>query len=177
MPFTFLGAICQRKGINDLLQAINLVKEKLGENIKLWIYGPDFDNNINEKIADLNLGKQVEYKGWLDTAERKKVFSEVSVNILPSYNEGLPMTILETMAYGIPNITTNVAAIPEAVNKDNGILIEPGDIVALAQAILELSSDMEIRKQKSNAAYLTSKSKFCLLEHVAQMERIYEDLI
>lgn len=87
------------------------------------------------------------------------------------------MTILETMAYGIPNITTNVAAIPEAVNKDNGILIEPGDIVALAQAILELSSDMEIRKQKSNAAYLTSKSKFCLLEHVAQMERIYEDLI
>ena len=173
----FLGAICQRKGIYDLLQAINLVKEKLGENVKLWIYGPDFDNNIDEKIADLNLGKHVEYKGWLGNDERKKVFSDVSVNILPSYNEGLPMTILETMAYGIPNITTNVAAIPEAVNNDNGILIEPGDIVTLAKAILELSNDLEIRKQKSNAAYLTSKNKFCLQEHLAQMERIYEELI
>lgn len=173
----FLGAVCQRKGIYDLLQAINIVKEKLAENVKLWIYGPDVNNDIEEKISDFDLGKQVEYKGWLGADERKEVFSEVSVNILPSYNEGLPMTILETMAYGIPNITTNVAAIPEAVNDDNGVLIEPGDIDTLAKAILEFSGDMGIRKQKSNAAYQTAKSKFCLQEHLAQMEKIYEDLI
>ena len=51
------------------------------------------------------------------------------VNILPSYNEGLPMTILETMAYGIPNISTSIASIPEVLhNNDNGFLVKPGDI-------------------------------------------------
>lgn len=172
----FLGAICQRKGIYDLLQAVNLIKENMGENVKLWVYGPDFNNSIQEKIVELDLEKQVEYKGWLGKGERNKVFSDVSVNILPSYNEGLPMTILETMAYGIPNITTNVAAIPEAVNNNNGVLIKPGDVTALAKAILELTNNMTIRKQKSDAAYLVSQNKFCLQQHKTQMEKIYEEL-
>lgn len=77
------------------------------------------------------------YKGWLDKSKQNEVFSNIALNVLPSYNEGLPMSILETMAYGIPNISTRVAAIPEVISDKNGYLIYTGDKKALKEAILE----------------------------------------
>lgn len=59
-----------------------------------------------------------------------------SVLVLPSYNEGLPMAILEGMACGKAIISTTVGAIPEVVKKENGILVQPGDVTALANVTL-----------------------------------------
>ena len=49
------------------------------------------------------------------TQMKNRIYKTIAINVLPSYNEGLPMSILETMAYGIPSITTNIASIPEVV--------------------------------------------------------------
>ena len=57
--------------------------------------------------------------------------------VLPSYHEGLPMAILEGMAAGKAIISTTVGAIPEVVTGENGALVEPGDVIALAQALLQ----------------------------------------
>jgi len=81
------------------------------------------------------------------------------------------------MAYGIPNITTSVAAIPEAVNQENGALLQPGDTQTLAAAILVLLQNPQLRKEKSENAYQTMKGVFSTEQHIGQVLKLYEDMI
>ena len=75
-------------------------------------------------------------------------FRIADVFTLPSYVEGLPIALLEAMALGLPSISTNVYAIPEAVkNLKTGIVIEPDDPKALAEAILKLKDDPGLRSE------------------------------
>lgn len=172
----FLGAAIERKGINDLLKAIEKIDGKMDPEICLWICGPDPHGNIREKICALKLEKRVQYKGYLTEEKKPEVFANTMINVLPSKNEGLPMTILETMAEGIPSITTNIAAIPEAVNSANGDLLTPGDIDELAEAIYKITQDREMRKRKSQMAYKTVKEKFSLQRHFEKILMIYKEL-
>lgn len=172
----FLGAVIKRKGIYDLLEAIKTIDQVLDATVKLWIYGPDVEKNIESIINKMGLEKRVFYKGYMEEAEKKKVFQYIALNILPSWNEGLPMTILETMAEGIPNISTNVAAIPEAVDNENGIIIRPGDIGKLADSILTLIQDDKKREIKSCFAYEKVKEKFSLSCHLSKIIQIYREL-
>ncbi len=172
----FLGAAIERKGINDLLKAIEKIDGKMAPEICLWICGPDPNGDIREKIRTLKLEKRVQYKGYLTDEKKPEVFAKTMVNILPSKNEGLPMTILETMAEGIPSITTNIAAIPEAVSSGSGELLTPGDIDELAAAILKITQDRELRIQKSQMAYKIVKEKFSLQGHFEKILKIYKKL-
>lgn len=172
----FLGAVCQRKGVYDLVQAMKLADEKLDEGVRLWIYGPDVDGKIRDVIKDAGMEHRAEYRGWLGP-EKEGVFAQTAVNVLPSYNEGLPMTILETMAYGIPNISTGVAAIPEAVNDANGALVRPGDPEALARAIVELMDNAQGRKSKSEKAWADARAQFGLEGHMRQILEIYRNIL
>lgn len=171
----FLGVAGQRKGILDLLTALKDADPYLDDKIILWICGPD-KINITDRIRHMGLCHRAVYKGWINTEEKADVFRSASVNILPSYNEGLPMSILETMAYGIPNIATGIAAIPEAVTEENGILIQAGNTKSLRNAILSLSVDREKRIHKSINAYETIKKHFSLDKHFAQILQIYSEL-
>jgi glycosyltransferase involved in cell wall biosynthesis len=173
----FLGVVGQRKGVYDLLQAVKQIDSKLPADVKLFIYGPDFEKKVEVAIAEQNLSERVKYCGWLAAEEKERVFADTAVNILPSYNEGLPMTILECMAHGIPNISTNVAAIPEAVNSRNGILIRPGDIDHLARAIEMMMSDKEVRCSQSENAYENAKTRFSVETHLHNIIDIYRELV
>lgn len=170
----FLGAIGKRKGIFDLIESMKMVKDN-NIDTKLVLYGPDVTDGIDNIIKDNNLEDYVEYKGWLKGEDKENIFTnDIALNILPSYNEGLPMTILETMSYGIPNITTNVAAIPEVVNKDNGFINEPGDYKAVAQNIIDFINDKKMRERLSNNSYKTIYDNFSLEKHIEKISKIYE---
>lgn len=172
----FLGAVSQRKGIYDLLDSLKSISDEIKEEYEVCIYGPNVIGNVEEEISKRNLNDLVKYCGWLDNNNKNDFLKQTCINILPSYNEGLPMTILETMAHGVPSITTNVAAIPEAVNDDNGVLIAPGDINALSNAIVELCTNDDLRMKKSDSAYNTIKNKFSLSKHLDEINNIYEEL-
>lgn len=172
----FLGAVIQRKGVYDLLDVFAEIDSELDDECKLLIYGPDFDKKIEEEIKSKNLENRVFYKGWLDKSAQQNVFQNILLNVLPSYNEGLPMTILETMAFGIPNITTDVAAIPEAVDDSNGYLIKAGDKSALKAALLSAIENDVLRIAKSKEAYRTAKEKFSIEHHLNELVKIYEEL-
>lgn len=175
---TFLGVLSQRKGIDDLLKAVKKIKDRLPKYIKVKLYGVDIDGRINKKIEELQLNDTVEYCGWVTKDKQEECFSNTLVNILPSYNEGLPMSILETMAYGIPNISTNIAAIPEAIsNGEEGILVEPGDIGAISSGILKMVFDKEIRKKYSENSYDRIKKEFNICKHMESIYKIYLDLM
>lgn len=173
----FLGAVDHRKGIDDLLAAMARIEAQLPPDVRLHIYGPDVRGDIQQRIRNAGLETRVNYCGWLAPEMRETCFQSVMLNLLPSYHEGLPMTILETMAYGIPNISTPVAAIPEVVeNGKNGLLIPPGNPEALGQAILTLTTQDSLRMAMSDAAFEEIRCRFTLEQHKNALFSLYRQL-
>lgn len=143
--FLMLGRLGQRKGVYDLIEAINIVKSSV-PNIKLYLAGDGEIEKVSDIIKNKGLQNNIEVVGWADDDKKIKLLSKVSTVILPSYNEGLPMAVLEGMACGKAIISTTVGAIPEVVHKENGFLVSPGDVDALASAMIICANDAEIVK-------------------------------
>jgi glycosyltransferase involved in cell wall biosynthesis len=136
LTFLFLGLICEEKGIFDLIKVIAKNKERYKTRIKLLIGGNGEVLRLKELISKNNIDDIVEFLGWISGKEKIKVLNECDVYILPSYNEALPISILESMSYGKAIISTNVGGIPEIVGHNrNGLLINPGDLLQMEQAI------------------------------------------
>ncbi|MCI8466462.1 MAG: glycosyltransferase family 4 protein [Lachnospiraceae bacterium] len=172
----FFGWLIERKGIFDFLRAIRELDAVLDENIKFILCG-EGEPSIYDKIKDLGINNRIAHIGWVNREERDKYFKNTFVHVLPSYREGLPMTILESMAYGIPNIATNIATIPEVIQSEkNGILIRAGDIEALKSSIYCLSKDKKLRRKLSENAFKTIASKFSLSEHLDCVRKIYKNI-
>ena len=133
-PHTFvsLGRLGERKGTYDLITAIEQAKIEVPD-IKCYLAGDGEIEKCNDLIKQKRLDNNIIVVGWADFDKKLELLRKSSVLVLPSYNEGLPMAILEGMACGKAIISTRVGAIPEVVKKDNGILIQPGDVNALAR--------------------------------------------
>jgi glycosyltransferase involved in cell wall biosynthesis len=148
MTFLFFGLVCKEKGIFDLVEVIGKNKDKYRNRIKLKIGGNGEIQYLKELINKHQIEDIVEFIGWVVSEEKKKVLNGADVFILPSYNEGVPISILEAMSYGKPIIATNVGGIPEIVimNK-NGLLIDPGKPDQIEKAIDTLLENPELVKE------------------------------
>lgn len=175
----FLGMLIKRKGIFDLVDAFENAESNISSDIRLDLYGSTkTGDEVLKYIKEKHLENRIVYKGWLYKENQPEVFKNTLANILPSYNEGLPMTILETMSYGIPNISTNIAAIPELiVNGDNGFLIEPGDVKSLTLAIIKVCNKAVDLDKISQNAYSTVKRSFSINAHLNKILALYQSLL
>lgn len=136
LTFLFLGLIGNRKGIFDLIKVIAINKHIYADKIKLIIGGNGEVKKLLNLIKELQLEECVEFVGWISKDEKVAWLQNANIYILPSYNEGLPISILEAMSYGQAIISTNVGGISEIVIPEkNGILIEPGNLFEIAAAI------------------------------------------
>ena len=128
-------------------------------------------------INECGLSKIVRFEGWVSGDKKVELLNNTDVFILPSYTEGLPISILEAMSYRLPVISTPVGGIPEVVRDgENGFLIKPGDKDALHNAIVRLANDEELREKMGNISY--SKVQPHLPEIVAkELEDIYKKLV
>ncbi|WP_027087614.1 glycosyltransferase family 4 protein [Cohnella panacarvi] len=144
----FLGEIGKRKGIYDLIQALSRMTDEQKSTIHLDIGGNKELDTLTSMIRQYGLEKTCTVHGWVDGDKKSALLKEAAVYILPSYFEGVPISILEAMSYELPVISTNVAGIPEIVlHRYNGLIIEPGDIEGLKQSILYLAENLEITEQ------------------------------
>lgn len=140
--FLMLGRLGQRKGTYDLIAA---VEQAVRHNPKLIVCmaGDGEVEKVRALVKKKGLEKNILVPGWIDEAEKMHRLREAATVVLPSYHEGLPMAILEGMAAGKAIISTPVGAIQEVIGEENGILVKPGNVVALAKALLWYSSNTE----------------------------------
>ncbi len=132
----FLGVISDMKGIFDLIEVMAENKERWRGRVHLTIGGTGEDERLKERIQVLGIGDIVDFIGWTVGEDKERALANAHVLLLPSYTEGLPMSILEGMIRRKPIISTPVGGIPEVVTPDvNGFLVAPGDKKALATAI------------------------------------------
>lgn len=87
------------------------------------------------------------------------------------------MSILEAMSFGVPTISTRIAAIPEVINSgNNGILIDPGDIGSLTSAIDYLCNFDEARLCMSDRAFSTVSDKYSFDQNISRLKELYRTL-
>ena len=126
--FLFLGEIGHRKGVFDIIRAISNHKEALAGKIELRIGGNKNEELLLSEIREHGLEDIVKFEGWVGGEKKLQLLNWSDIFILPSFNEGLPISILEAMSYGQPIISTAVGGIPEVVeNGINGIIVTPGN--------------------------------------------------
>jgi glycosyltransferase involved in cell wall biosynthesis len=146
-----VGNFVDRKGRWVFLDAARKVVERdAGINFAWLTPVMPSERDVN-KIGDFGLGKSFRLVHSSEVGTERsdilKFFRIADAFTLPSYVEGLPIALLEAMALGLPSISTNVYAIPEAiVDGETGILIEAGDAEALAEAVLKMRTDVPFRE-------------------------------
>ena len=165
----YMGEISKRKGGFDLLQAISDNKEYFKDKLVLRIGGNEVDGDIKTFIKEHGLEAFVSYEGWIAGKKKIDCLNWEDVYILPSYNEGLPIAILEAMAYSHPVISTPVGGIPEVIETGkNGILVQPGDTKAIADAIKYYIENPDAIKRHGDKAYQVVQNFF--------PEKVFDDL-
>ena len=112
----------------------------------------------------------------MGTGEKKiTAISNSNVFILPSYNEGLPISVLEAMSYGMPVISTRVGDIEDAVIEgENGFLINPGDVESLAERIVWMK-DKQRWDRLSNGARSIAETRFDIMRFYERLSEVWKE--
>ncbi len=133
------------KGLDNLLDAAARVV-KGGRDIELRFAGTGSElERLREQSNLLGMQARVQFLGQV--SDMPKFYGGLDVFVLPSLSEGMPLVILEAMAKGVPVLATELAGIPEIIcDGENGVLVKPGDVSSLAEALGQLCGDVEMRR-------------------------------
>ena len=141
----FLGRINVAKGLEDLLQAMPAVLASV-PGCMLVIAGSGEVERFRALAVKLGVGEAVLFPGWVGDDGKAALLASAAVFVLPSHLEAMPMSVLEAMAFGLPVVATRVGGIPQAVRDGaDGILVQPQDTPALANALVRVLSDWDLR--------------------------------
>lgn len=151
----FVGQVGTRKGVFELLQALHDLKRAGKTPLMTIVGGAEFLEEWDKVMAlwkQLGLQDTVRFTGSLSGAVVYEQFKAADYFVLPSYSEGLPISIIEAGMFGLPVVTTPVGAVADLVeNQRNGLLVPPGDVDALREAINRLLDGAELRMSLGQA--------------------------
>lgn len=171
----FLGIVGERKGSYDLLQAFAQAVRR-EPRLHLSIGGNGEIEKAKAFVRELGLGRHVSFLGWVDGNEKQRLMAEADVFVLPSYNEGLPVSVLEAMAWGIPVVTTPVGGIPELITHGvNGFFVPPGDVYALQERLVALAGNASTRVTVGRAAREAILGRFSREAILPVLESLYAE--
>jgi glycosyltransferase involved in cell wall biosynthesis len=159
--FLFVGRLEEQKGLIYLIEAVRRLKSDM-EGFTVQLVGDGSQRSHLEKLADAyGLGSYVKFTGRLDLKRLREVYLDSDIFVLPSVWEGMPLTLLEAWASGLPVIVTSVGNIPEVcVNRENALIIEPGNETDLYNAMLQLSKSEELRNRLGRNGLMTVRKNY-----------------
>ncbi len=134
-----VGGNFARKNIDTILKVVKILKEK-EVPIHFWRVGSPFTEDNQKFIQSQGLENHVSFLGKPDKSTLVQIYNAADILMAPSLYEGFGITILEAMACGTPVITSNVSAMPEVAG-DAGILVDPTDEQAIADAVYHLQNN------------------------------------
>jgi glycosyltransferase involved in cell wall biosynthesis len=147
----FLGAIGPRKGVPELVDALALLPKD--KSWKAIIAGNGELDKTHADVIRLGLKDHVTLPGWVSSKDVQKLLKDADILVLPSYEENLPMSVIEGMAHGLAVITTPVGAVKDIIQTDiTGILVPVGDVTALSHALQRFISNSDLRANMGKAA-------------------------
>lgn len=176
----FLGELGKRKGCYDIPEIYGKVLEGFeplgrGERIPLIMAGDGELSEVKKLFQERGLLKSTSFPGWVRGKEKDGYLKESGIFLFPSYYEGMPMAVLEAMAYGMAIVTTKVGGIPQLIEDGvNGCLCEPGNVREFSQRLLELLEDEEKRNRMGQKAREKAIADYSMESHVKKLMDLYD---
>jgi glycosyltransferase involved in cell wall biosynthesis len=172
----FLGHLSARKGVPDLLRALaSPTLKQLKWRATLAGGGPidEYRSLANE----LGILENLQFPGWVDETAVSKLCATSDVLVLPSYAEGLAMSVLEGLSHGLAVVTTPVGAHLEVIEPEvSGLLVPPGDVAALADALARLIEDESLRSRLEQGARNRFLEAFDIRRYAIRLEKLHAGL-
>ena len=172
----FLGRLDANKSPDVLLRASREVLERFPET--KVVFGGDGEIEKNRRLAEeLGIADRCEFHGWVTGDEREALFERAAVYCLPSKNEGLPMSVLEAMARGIPTVATAVGGVPQVIEDGvNGFLVDVDDAGALSDKLAIVLMEPGLRKKVGAASRDSVARSFGVDKSIKQLLVLYRVL-
>lgn len=142
----YMGWTIRAKGVWDLLDAVPIVRAQLPEVQFVFAgHGADFEA-FQAEVRQRAFGPEVQVLGWVQGEQRQQAYTDADIFCLPSHSEGFPVTVVEAMTAGLPVAASRIAGIPDAVlHEETGLLFEAKDVGGIADALVRLAQDRELR--------------------------------
>ena len=170
----FLGEIGRRKGCYDIPGIYEKLSEKAGR-IPLIMAGDGELAEIKSLFEEKGLLEAISFPGWVRGEEKEKLLRESGIFLFPTYYEGMPMAVLEAMAYGMAIVATKVGGIPQLIKDGlSGYLCEPGNIEEISGRLLELSEDEDKRKRMGSMARQKVIADYSMESHIGKLTHLYD---
>jgi glycosyltransferase involved in cell wall biosynthesis len=167
----YVGAWLDRKGVYYLAEAFEHLARKL-PGIDLTVAGCLCSEEMVRAFLTPAVRDRVRVLPFIERSEMPALYAAHDVFVFPSLMEGMPLTLLEAMAAGMPVATTNRCGMADVVeNEVNGLLVPPADGEALARAIERLCNSAELRKQLGQSAQKTMR-RYAWEKVTGKLERV-----
>ena len=167
----YVGHVTKDKGIRELLCALSEIP--FAYNIR--ICGQVKDPSISDSFYSfVSSNSKVYYSEYVAGEEKRRVYQQADVLILPSYHEGLPLVILEALASSTAIITTRVGAIPEILSEENAVWVDVGSSEQIKDAIYKLYNDRDALS-KMKRENLNLSVRFSAASHIKQLCGVYDN--
>ncbi|OOG47600.1 glycosyltransferase family 4 protein [Polaromonas sp. A23] len=170
----FVGNLTERKGVSDLLHAM-AVPGFDASRVELTFAGGGEVQSYEQKARELGVDHFVRFAGWSDQQQVARLMAQADVLVLPSYDEGLPLVILEAMANGVAVVCSPVGEIPFVLtNGVNACFVQPGDVPGIATALQQVLAQPALRETLERNGRALYELQFSLTRFAASIARIHQ---
>jgi glycosyltransferase involved in cell wall biosynthesis len=167
----FVSNLVERKGVPELAAAVEAVLTERPGECTVTIAG---DGPLSDRVTRLSERfDSVTYAGYVSEAEKRSLLAAGSIFVLPTHAEGLPIAMLEGMAGRNAVISTEVGSIPEVIDDDRGIVVRPGDISQLVDALECLLDSPEQRAEMAENNRKAVEQRFCWNYAIDELLNVY----
>jgi glycosyltransferase involved in cell wall biosynthesis len=171
----FVGNLSERKGVGDLLQALNLPGWDRAHTRIVLAGGGDVQG-YRQQAQDLGLGDWVRWTGWVERDEVAALMAAADVLVLPSYDEGLPLVILEAMAQSVAVVCTPVGEIDHWIKDgEHALFVAPGDVTALARQLQRVLADESLRRRLEESGLRLHAKEFSLSRFGSRIAHLHRE--
>ena len=175
--FLFIGVLNEEKGCLDIVEAARRLKAR-GKIFQIVMAGSGpKEEELKTLVKDYDLEAEVHFPGWVNEKEKTLCFEQARVLVLPSYSEGMPMSILEAKNHGLAVIASKVGGIPDIVRHDvNGFVIEPGAVEDLTEKMQSYIDNLNLLHNHCVASRDSIK-EFDALKVTDKLKAIYKSVL
>ena len=174
-PFKLIsvGRLAPVKGYALLLKAVAILTAQQ-RDVRLTLVGDGPEHpQLAQQAQDLGIADKVVFAGWKTQAELRDLYLDSELCVLSSFAEGIPVVFMEAMALGVPCVGPRITGIPELIRDGvDGLLVTPGNIEELADAIGKMMDKPEMRRQMALSSRERVLDKYNLHKNVAHLAEL-----